>query len=690
MRLKLFAKMMLFILVPAVLGIALLAGISNNLAKESLEKQISADMLLLVDSQKNELSNVVMSLRGATDTLSEVMRIVHYLRAVNDNLPPAVIQDLLKGVDNSILSATTNFKRIQYVGIVNTKGVIVHANTSELIGNDLKDLSYFKRTMQGETCVLGIPSKNNKRVTIIVTSPVQDNGKNIGMIFTQVNMEELTDNTVASIKVGESGRCFVYTDEGIMMMHPDAHLVGADHSTRPWFKQTRERQSGIVEFSVDGVQKMGFFTHVPTTKWTIVLSVNQEELFAPIATMARISIIVVVVTMLIVGAIIFLVTRSITVCLQAGAQFTQYVAAGNLEITPAQQKVLGQAAERTDEIGELAQGVGVMVQNLIRTVEESRGKTVEAEHATAKAEEAMKQAELARTAAENAKREGMLAAAVRLEGVVEIVTSASAELSAQIEQSERGSSDQAARLTETATAMEQMNGAVIDVAKNASMAADFSAVTRTDATEGASVVSQTIASISHVQKQSLSLKEDMVALGEQAEAISHVMSVISDIADQTNLLALNAAIEAARAGEAGRGFAVVADEVRKLAEKTMHSTVDVSNAVKNIQASAAKNMQQVDEAVLTIAQANTLAEKSGAALQHIVQQADHTADQVRAIATASEEQSATSEEITRTVIHVNGIASETSRAMQESARAVSDLARQTQVLNDLIVEMKRG
>ena len=327
-----------------------------------------------------------------------------------------------------------------------------------------------------------------------------------------------------------------------------------------------------------------------------------------------------------------------------------------------------------------------MVDTLKRHIENARQESERAQEESRKAQEAMVQADAAGKDAQ-AKRDGMLAAADRLEEVAGIVSSASAELSAQIEQSERGAAEQAARVTETATAMEEMNSTVLEVAKNAGNASDVSAATRHKAEQGANVVGEAVTSIREVRDASLTLKEDMAALSEQAQSINQIMAVISDIADQTNLLALNAAIEAARAGEAGRGLA---DEVRNLAEKTMASTTDVGNAIKAIQDSAAKSMAQVDDAVSRIEQATDLATRSGDALKEIVNMVDNTADQVRSIATASEQQSATSEEITRSVGQVNTIATETARAMEEAARAVSELAGQAQVLSGLIDEMKRA
>ena len=330
-----------------------------------------------------------------------------------------------------------------------------------------------------------------------------------------------------------------------------------------------------------------------------------------------------------------------------------------------------------------------MVNALKTNIENAQRESENAKEQSRKAQGAMEQAEAASREAQS-KTEAMLAAADKLEQVGSVVSSASTELSAQIEQSDRGAAESAQRLSEAATAMNEMNATVQEVAKNAGSASNASAETKQKAEAGAEVVAKAVHSIEQVHQMSLALKEDMVQLNEHAQDITRIMGVISDIADQTNLLALNAAIEAARAGDAGRGFAVVADEVRKLAEKTMASTQDVGNAIKSIQESTAKSMTGVDNAVEHIGEATELASQSGAALEEIVATVEATGDQVNAIATASEEQSAASEEINQSIVQVNDMARQTAEAMAEAAKAVSDLAAQAQGLTNLIQELKEA
>ena len=255
-------------------------------------------------------------------------------------------------------------------------------------------------------------------------------------------------------------------------------------------------------------------------------------------------------------------------------------------------------------------------------------------------------------------------------------------------QSDSGAAVSAQRLAEAAASMNEMNATVREVAKNAEAASGASALTREKAEAGARVVEQAVHSIKQVHQLSLDLREDMGQLDEHARYINRIMNVISDIADQTNLLALNAAIEAARAGDAGRGFAVVADEVRNLAEKTMASTQDVGNAIQAIQDSTSKSMASVDNAVARIEQATDLAGRSGRALEEIVTTVEHTAGQVSAIATASEQQSAASEEINLSIDQVSGMAADTAQSMAEAREEMDRLVELTGTLEALMARLK--
>jgi len=300
-----------------------------------------------------------------------------------------------------------------------------------------------------------------------------------------------------------------------------------------------------------GESKGLYYKALPHEGWILCVEFDRGEIFKPIRDLLANASLITLTCALIVGVVIFFSARGIVRMLGGISSVAEAVAGGRLQTNDKEHALFDAAEKRGDEFSTLAAGMRRMVESIRHLLGESEHKTKAAQQATEEAEKATARAEEAALKAENAKREGMLAAAEQLEEVVSIISAASTELAAQVEQSDKGAAESSQRLAEAATAMNEMNATVQEVARNASDASSMSAETRANAEHGANIVESALQSIGQVHKVSLALKGDMTTLHEHAQAITHIMNVISDIADQTNLLALNAAIEAARAGEAG-------------------------------------------------------------------------------------------------------------------------------------------
>ncbi|MDR0826848.1 MAG: methyl-accepting chemotaxis protein, partial [Desulfovibrio sp.] len=391
-----------------------------------------------------------------------------------------------------------------------------------------------------------------------------------------------------------------------------------------------------------------------------------------------------VITGFVLGGILItvgvLVSRALTGPLRTATNFAETVANGNFSSTLT---VTGK-----DEVGTLSRALQKMVANLKTKIAEADANAEASSKESARASEALKQSEISTEKAE-AGQKAILETAEKVEQMVTRLSTATNQLSAQVDQASHSTVVQRERVTVSATAMEEMNATVLEVAHNAGAAAEASNRAENKAKTGEDIVEKSVKAISDVQQDTQVLKTDMETLGTQAESIGTVMTVISDIADQTNLLALNAAIEAARAGEAGRGFAVVADEVRKLAEKTMTATKEVGAAIAGIQQGTRKSIEAVENTAVNLENAVDLAHDSGKSLQEIVKEVEHVAGQVRSIATAAEEQSAASEEIAHSLKDINDGATETANTMQEAAAAVSELVSLSSHLLALVDQLRK-
>ncbi len=267
---------------------------------------------------------------------------------------------------------------------------------------------------------------------------------------------------------------------------------------------------------------------------------------------------------------------------------------------------------------------------------------------------------------------------------VQATASASNQISASAEEMAAGAQEQSAQASEVASAVEEMASTIVETTKNANIAAESAKDAGDTAKDGGKVVNQTVAGMNRIAEVVERAAETVQALGKSSDEIGEIVQVINDIADQTNLLALNAAIEAARAGEQGRGFAVVADEVRKLAERTTKATKEIAQMIKQIQKDTSDAVDSMQKGKSEVETGKVMANKAGESMGEIVTAASRVLDVVNSVASASEQQASAAEQISKNIEAISSVTHESATGVQQIARASEDLNRLTENLQMLI------
>jgi methyl-accepting chemotaxis protein len=618
--------------------------------------------------------------------------------------PHTPIGEELKGEEHELFKALERINAafpayaLSYVGDKN--GGFTQAPDDELsAGYSPPNRDWFKDAMKaGKALVTEAYISDNGEAVCTVAAPVrpEQGGDFAGVVGFDISLETLTKET-GSVKVGNTG--YVLMLDAISQVISDPRYSGKEiPEEKRWLEKTVDQlpadaaaalktllalKHGVTEVRFDG---KNWLAGVQTTKsgWFLIMLQERDEVFADAMRVTFSIFIVGGIIVLLMAIVAWFVARSVTGPLTLLGLASQQVAEGDLLAIPSDEGMF------KGELGVLHRSLKQMVAKLGELIETANNKMREAEEALALSKKSLQQAEEATQKAEQARREGILHTAEQIGTVLEKLSSATNHLADEVKSLEQRADNQLGMVSDTASAIGQINTVVLDVAKTTARTAELAEEARIEAGSGKALVFDVVANMGHIEQQSLSMKASMEELGTQAAGIGKIINIINDIADQTNLLALNAAIEAARAGEAGRGFAVVADEVRKLAEKTMEATKQVGTAIKAIQDGTSASMISMQEAANYISTSTQVAHKAGEALAGIEDIVKKTAEEVRSIATASEEESASTEEIHKRTEGIKEITIHVSESTQRSNKVVTELLALSQKLVTIVDNLQKG
>ena len=515
----------------------------------------------------------------------------------------------------------------------------------------------------------------NRRVTV--------DGKFAGLMSVALDIEDFA-RELAAMNLGEKGRTFIVDDKGVVRLAADnSQLNKPLGEVVPAYKPLWSAISGGEAYSgsygENGDTRYVIARKIPVLNWYLCTEASNGEFMRDVWYSSVISI-VLSLLFVVAGCLVGVVfVRGISRPLKQTARFASQVSAGELDVAL--------DIHRADEIGTLANALREMVDSLKQKIALAGEQMEVAKAQSVKAEAAMRESEEQRNRISgilDAIRHGTEEAG----GISHALSNASNTLGSESERVSRGAEQQYDLLRQANEAIGVMMSRFNEIMRGTNEAAAKVESARQQAQSGEQRVVDVIRANAQVNEAAGAMQQAMSGLEQQAEGISRILETISDIADQTNLLALNAAIEAARAGEAGRGFAVVADEVRKLAEKTMLATKEVSTAIVSVQTSARENLATMEKTYEAVHKATALAQDSGEAMRSIVALSDENAAEVNRIADSAAELVQHSEGITGSLQQVNGVAQATIAGMESSSAIIVDIINQAARLDKVMRELR--
>ena len=526
------------------------------------------------------------------------------------------------------------------------EGRVMLQSNSRNMDVDISKIDVYAKNVQkaGEGVVwvseAGVSPVSGRPVALLTAPVFNRNGMYVGILGTPMELQYFSEKSISGITIGKTGYLYMCDAEGLVLAHPNAKLIMEMNLNDQDFGRTiLQKKNGFIRYSWEGKEKLAAFEQDNQKGWSVIGTAFTDEYTAPMRALAVLSIIMGTVSVALIFAVTWLIAGSVSKVINRVVVNLKDIAQGEGDLT----KRIDVTSN--DEIGQLAQWFNTFIDKLHDIIFEVKENTVQ-------------------------------------------VATASGEISATTTQMAAGVEEQSNQAGEVAASVQQMSAAIVENSKNASQTADISQQAAQKANEGAEAMETTLQSMEEIVIKASRTGELISTLANRADAIDSIIQVIDDIADQTNLLALNAAIEAARAGEQGRGFAVVADEVRKLAERTTKATGEIGQTILAIQTDTKDASDSMSEATEVVAKGQEMMKHTSGILDEILKGVTQAMDMIQQIATASEEQSAGAEQISTNVEAIATVTRQTASGAEELSKTAEELSQKSEALRQLVAQFK--
>ena len=656
-------KILMLVIPTVAVGLIIMAAVIFSYVKSEFEEQI-------VNSSMNTVNEVGEGVSAWLDTrmletaetAATPMAKTYNVEMLNQNnkYRYELMQKLYPGVVDSVS-----------FGPFDGSGVLYGWTSSGFRELQNKDRAWYAQTMTGaQDSFMSSPVISQATGKIIVNSIAvarNDAGQPVSMILAAIYVQSVMDK-VQSTKLGDKGYSLLVSKEGVYIVNPDEEAImhkkiseESDAAVVELGNKMLGGTSGVYHYtSAAGDKMVAFYTPIPSTGWGMATVAYEDELFAPVNNMLKIMVGISVLLLALTSFGILMTVNRVMKPLGFMMEEMMHLAQGDFRDRPAN-------ITSKDELGMLASAITEMrrgIANVMRDV--------------------------------NSSAESLSASAEELNATTEQSSLAANQVAQSIVKVAEGTNQQLDAVNETSSAIEKLNETIQSMASDSAKAALKSREASDIATEGEKTLAVAIEQMKNIERSSAQTANSVMTLGENSKQIGQIVGTISGIAEQTNLLALNAAIEAARAGEAGRGFAVVADEVRKLAESSQEAAQQISDLIKATQADTEKAIEDMNAGGESFKVGAEKVMSLGEAFRKIADIVETVSTQMQGISASSKDMAQNGEKIVENIRTI-GSASKTaaeeaetvSAATEEQTASVHEIAGESENLARMAGELQR-